>query len=59
MAVKNRERVNMRLPDDLVRWARRYAREHDTTLTALVIRGLNLLWERDSRKRSTNADAAR
>jgi len=48
--VRKRIRVNMRMPPDLVLWAKKYAKETDRNFTQLVILGLNLLYERDSKR---------
>jgi hypothetical protein len=40
---KKRVRVIVRLPDDLVRWAKTYARKKDKTFTGVVVWGLTLL----------------
>jgi hypothetical protein len=57
MNLKRKERVNVRLPSDLIRWAKKYARTHDMTFTSLVVTGLNLLYQRDSRRNSKNVEA--
>lgn len=38
-----RVRVNMRLPDDLVRWAKRHSRRTGKTFTEVVAEGLRKL----------------
>lgn len=40
---KKRIRVNMRLPPDLVEWAKEYAEARNTTLTQVVVNELTNL----------------
>lgn len=61
MISKRKERVNVRLPSDLMRWARMCAQQRGVTLTALVEMGLLVLQERDKavlKKGVRNGEAA-
>ena len=43
---KTRTRINIRLPPELVRWARSYARKQDTSFTGIVERALESMQEK-------------
>lgn len=42
MKKNERVRVNMRLPVELVRWAKKYSKRHGKTFTSAVEKGLHL-----------------
>jgi predicted DNA-binding protein len=42
MKKNERIRVNMRLPAELVRWAKKYSKRHGKTFTSAVERGLQM-----------------
>jgi len=45
-------RAHIRLPDSLKEWAVGYAKEHNTTVSALVTRFLTRLQQEDAKRRS-------
>ena len=58
MKKNERIRVNMRLPADLVIWARKYGYKHDRTFTSIVETGLEILQDRallNASKKKPNA----
>lgn len=55
MKKNERIRVNMRLPEDLVVWARKYGGKHGRTFTSLVVAGLEILQDRaEANKKRAN-----
>ena len=40
---KSKARMHLRIDADLVRWLRAYAEKHDTTMTALIVEGVENL----------------
>jgi hypothetical protein len=42
MKKNERVRVNVRLPAEIVRWAKKYSKRHGITFTAAVEKGLHL-----------------
>ena len=45
---KPKARVNIRVDDDLVHWTKAFAKKHDTSMTELIVRGLEDLRRRHS-----------
>jgi Holliday junction resolvasome RuvABC endonuclease subunit len=45
-------RVSIRVPDTLKQWAVGYAKEHNTTVTALVTRFLTRLHQEDAKRQA-------
>lgn len=48
----NDARAHVRLPETLKEWSVAYAKEHNTTVSALVVRFLTRLQQEDAKRRA-------